>query len=258
MTLKKQTLIYPESAFHTIAEWEHIANEFLDLQQLGVDTRGGVITDNPKIALLINKYFGFQLKVELAHLSPTITRKNILDFIEDFVNHKVWGLRKEFGAYFPNIDTIKVAYFYSRYDIEPFVLLDKQFTQTLYGSTEHEVEVLRFTTMDNLKKLELLINRNAAFDISTFTKQWKTFFRKESNVLVKLRGKLVAAFRSDVKSIPTDKGNKAANMERLAYPGAHDNLCLSLADCTGARTNLWNELIVKPTQIITYKQLNTL
>jgi hypothetical protein len=257
MTLKTQILIYPESSFHTIDEWERIAAEFLELQRLGVDTRGGTIVDNPKIALLINKYFGFQLKTELARLSPIITRKNILDFIEDFVNHKAWGLRKEFSTYFPNIDSIKIAYFYSRYDIEPYVLLDKQFTQTLYGSTEHDIEVFRFTTMDNLKKLELLISHNTAFDISTFTKQWKTFFRKESNVLVKLRGNLVAAFRSDVKSIPTDKGNKAANMERMAYPGIQDNLCLSLDDCTGAHTSLWNELIVKPTKIISYKQINT-
>ena len=248
----KQALIYPESSFKTISEWEEVAEQFLALQTKGADTRGGVIQGSSVLPQLVNKYFSFQLKNELQRYSPTITRKNVLDFVEDFVNHKVWGLRKEFAPYFPNIDSIKIAYFYSRFDIEPFVLLDEQFTQSLYGSTNHKVVALRFTTMDNLNNLNKLISNEVSFDVSAFTKQWKPFFRKESNVVAKLEGE----FRSDVKSIPTDKGNKAASMERLAYPGELDNLCTTLDDCVGEKTRLWNELIIKPTKILGYKQFN--
>ena len=252
----KQALIYPESSFATISQWEEVAEQFLALQTKGADTRGGVIQGSSLLPQLVNKWFGFQLKNELQRYSPTITRKNVLDFVEDFVNHKVWGLRKEFAPYFPNIDEIKIAYFYSRFDIEPFVLLDEQFTQSLYGSTDHKVIAMRFTTMENMHNLDKLITNGVSFDMSAFTHQWKPFFKKESNVVVKLEGDLVAAFRSDVKSIPTDKGNKAASMERLAYPGDLDNLCTTLDDCSGEKTRLWNELIIKPTKIIGYKQLN--
>ena len=58
-------------------------------------------------------------------------------------------------------------------------------------------------------------------------------------------------------SIVTDKGNKAANMERLAYPGELDNLCTSLQDCEGEATYLWNEIIMKPTKILGHKTIKT-
>jgi hypothetical protein len=252
----KQALIYPESSFATISEWEEVAEQFLALQAKGADTRGGVIQGSSVLPQLVNKYFGFQLKNELQRYSPTITRKNVLDFIEDFVNHKVWGLRKEYEKYFPNIDQIKIAYFYSRFDIEPFVLLDDDFTRSLYGSTDHRIVALRFTTKQNMAYLKKLMDAGISFDVSTFTTQWKPFFKKESNLVVKLEGELVAAFRSDVKSVVTDKGNKAASMYRLAYPGEQDNLCTDLSDCSGEMTQLWNEIIMRPTKVLGYKQLN--
>ncbi len=262
MALQLQGHIHPESSFATISQWESIATEFLALQRKGVDTRGGKIANNPKLAQLVARWFSFQLHVETKRFAPQVTTKNVLDFIEDFVNHKVWGLRKEFGAYLPNIDQVKIAYFYSRFDIEPFVLMDDDFVKSLYGTTEHKVTTMRFTTLQNLEKLQKRIEEGTAYDISTFTKQWKPFFKKESNVLAKIEGNLVAAFRSDVKSIVTDKGNKAASMERLAYPGEGDNLCTSLdtlthtLDCPGDATQLWNEYIINPTKIIKHKQLN--
>ena len=248
--------IRPESSFATIAEWENIAKQFLALQKKGQDTRGGNIAYDPQLAALVERWFGFQLHVETNRFSQ-VTKRNVLDFIEDFVNHKVWGLRKEFKDYLPNIDEVRIAYFYSRQDVEPFVLLDEQFTQSLYGATNHKVVTMRFTTTNGLKGLKKLVQHNKAFDVSTFTKQWKPFFKKTSNVIVKLEGELVAAFRSDVKSIVTDHGNKAANMERLAYPGVQDNLCLTLDDCTGEMTQLWNEIIMRPTKILGYKQINS-
>jgi hypothetical protein len=255
---------HPEHSFATINEWEDVARQFLQLQKQGADTRGGVIDSNPKLIELINKWFGYQLYVETQRFDQ-LTQKNVLDFIEDFVNHKVWGLRKEFNSYFHSeskdlnfIDDIKVGYFYSRGDIEPYVLLDDAFTSNVYGTTNHIVTTLHWTSMQGMKNLVDSIENKMQFDISTFTKQWKTFFQPESNYLVKLQGKLVAAFKSDVKSIVTDHGNKAANMYRLAFPGENPNLCQSIQLCNDDddSTSLWNEIIVQPTKIISYKKVN--
>jgi len=255
MPIELQGHIHPESSFATISQWEDIASQFLALQAKGKDTRGGVIQDDPALAYLVNRWFGFQLNIETKRFAPAVDTKNVLDFIEDFVNHKVWGLRREFKTYLPNIDNVKIAYFYSRQDIEPFVLMDDEFVNSLYGSTTHKVTTMRFTTMDDLQMLNKAIERGVSFDISTFTKNWRPFFKKTSNVVAKLEGDLVAAFKSDAKTIVTDKGNKAASMERLAYPGG-DNLCHDFKDCEGEKTYLWNEIIVKPTKILGYKLLN--
>jgi hypothetical protein len=255
MPIELQGHIHPESSFATISQWEDIASQFLALQAKGKDTRGGVIQDDPALAYLVNRWFAFQLNIETKRFAPAVDTKNVLDFIEDFVNHKVWGLRREFKTYLPNIDNVKIAYFYSRQDIEPFVLMDDEFVNSLYGSTQHKVTTMRFTTMDDLQTLNKAIDQGLSFDISTFTKNWRPFFKKTSNVVAKLEGDLVAAFKSDAKTIVTDKGNKAASMERLAYPGG-DNLCHDFKDCEGEKTYLWNEIIVKPTKILGYKLLN--
>ena len=121
---------HPESAFATISEWEEVAKQFLELEKQGFDTRGGVIDDNHELVKLINQWFSYQLYIETQRYD-LLTQKNVLDFIEDFVNHRVWQLRNEFGTYFYNdatdssyLDNVKVAFFYSRGDMEPFVLLD--------------------------------------------------------------------------------------------------------------------------------------
>lgn len=255
MPIELQGHIHPESSFATISQWENIANRFLALQAKGKDTRGGVIQDDPALVGLVNRWFGFQLHIETKRYSPAVNTKSVLDFIEDFVNHKVWGLRREFKTYLPNIDSVKIAYFYSRLDIEPFVLMDDQFVNSLYGTTNHKVTAMRFTTLEDLENLDLLIKADQAYDVSTFTQNWKPFFKKESNVVAKLEGDLVAAFKSDAKTIVTDKGNKAASMERLAYPGG-DNLCRDVELCQEDKTHLWNEIIIRPTKLLGYKLLN--
>ena len=255
MRLTKQGHIHPERSFATISQWEQVATEMLNLQKKGKSTRGGIIASDPKLAHLIARWWSFQLHVEVERFGPRITKKNVLDFIEDFVNHKVWGLREEFESYLPNIEEAKIGYFFSRFDIEPFVLMDDEFVTSLYGKTDHKVTTMRFTTQKGLENLTKLVEHGTSYDISTFTKNWQPFFKKDSNVIVKLEGDLVAAFRSDVKSIVTDKGNKAANMERLAYPGEQDNLCTSLQDCEGEATYLWNEIIMKPTKILGHKTI---
>ena len=244
----------PEDAFHTIEEWENIAYEFLGLQQKGFDTRGGQIDYNPELIGLINKYFGYQLYIETEQF-PDQTRKKVLDFIEDFVNHRVWSLREEYKDYIVNIDNDKIAYFYSRGAIEPYLLMDSQFTLDTYGTTESEVVTLHWTSKEGLINLIDSVQNGYKFAISTFTTQAKEFFRPESNILVKLKGKLVAAFRSDAKTFATDRGHRAVNMFRLSYPGEENNLCRNLEDCTDNKTSLWNEIVIEPTQILTYKEI---
>jgi hypothetical protein len=251
--------IRPESCFATISEWEDIARLFLLLQRRGVDTRGGIIDSDPKLAGLIMRWFGHQLHVE-TQLFDQLTQKNVLDFIEDFVNHRVWGLRREFGSYFDQednlLENIKIAYFFSRGDIEPYVLLDDDFVMQVYGTTTYKVQTKHWTTEQGLKNIADSLDNKHSYAISTFTKQWKPFFRKESNVLVLLEGELRAAFRSDVKSLATDKGNRAVNMYRLAYPEGGSNLCMKLDNLDiGGATSLWNEFIIKPTAILKAKKI---
>ena len=244
----------PESSFYTISQWESIANEFLDLEKQGYDTRGGVIDDNANLVGLINKYFGYQLYVE-TDLYEDLTKKNVLDFIEDFVNHRVWGLKDEFGKYIVNINDDKIAFFYSRGALEPYILLDKQFTKETYGSTDIEVETLHWASKEGLKNIADGISQGYQFAISTFTTQAKEFFRPESNILVKLKGKLIAAFQSDAKTFVTDKGNRAANLFRFSYPDHENNLCRNWEQCKQDKTFLWNEIVIKPTKILDYKKV---
>jgi hypothetical protein len=244
----------PESSFHTIAEWEAICNEFIALEQQGFDTRGGTIDYSPQLIDLINKYFSHQLYIETEQF-PDLTRKKVLDFIEDFVNHRVWSLKNDYKDYIVNIDNDKIAFFNSRGAIEPYILLDKSFTKDTYGNVGSEVVTYHWTSEEGFRNLADSIGSGYGFSISTFTTQAKEFFRPESNILVKLRGELVAAFKSDVKSFATDRGNRAANLFRFSYPDNENNLCTDLVDCTENKTSLWNEIIVKPISILDYKQI---
>ena len=49
MAYEVRGYLKPESEFRTIEEWQDIAREFLQLQSKGVDTRGGILPDDPKI-----------------------------------------------------------------------------------------------------------------------------------------------------------------------------------------------------------------
>lgn len=244
----------PESSFHTISEWETICNEFLALQKDGFDTRGGTIDYSAKLIDLINKYFAYQLYIETDQF-PDLTRKKVLDFIEDFVNHKVWSLRKDYKDYIVNIDNDKIAFFYSRGAIEPYLLLNEQFTMDTYGTIDEEVTVLHWTSKEGLINLIDSVQNGYGFAISGFTTQAKEFFRPESNILVKLSGTLVAAFKSDAKTFATDRGHKAVNMFRLSYPDNKSNLCRNVEDCRDNKTSLWNEIVMKPKQVIMYKEI---
>lgn len=244
----------PESSFHSISEWKDICYEFLALQKKGFDTRGGQIDNNPELISLVNKYFGYQLYTE-TELYDNFTKKHVLDFIEDFVNHRIWGIEDEFKDYIINFDNDRIAFFFSRGAIEPYILLNKQFTLDTYGSTNIDIVTYHWTSPQGLKNIEDSLESGYTFALSTFTVQQKEFFRPDSNVLVKLEGRLVAAFQSDVKSFATDKGNRAANLFRFSYPDNENNLCRNWDKCRENKTSLWNEIIMKPTKVLAYKQV---
>lgn len=253
--------IKPEECFFTLHEWEAFVNRMIQLQDLGLDTRSGEISCksptfcNPKdfeeFISLITKHFNFQLSVEVQRYD-LLTTKNVLDFIEDFVNHRFWGLEKEFGHYFPDPSQLKFAYFYSRGDLEPYVLLDENYTTQLYGSLQNVKEVSHYTTPAGVLRLQESIQNGMTFDISTFTVAERDFFRPQSTLLVTMEANVKAGFRSDIKSVAVSSGRRACNMYRLEYPGKdRNNICYELETCTGdVRTSLWNEYIAEPIEIL--------
>ena len=240
----------PDSSFFTLEEWKLAVEMLLDLQKEGIDVRGQRHPD-PRLNAILERYFGYQLNVEVPRWD-LLTEKNVLDFVEDFVNHRFWGLKKEFGHYFPDINRLRFAYFYSRGDMEPYVLLDDEFTEQLYGSVYNPKVLLHYTTAKGVKRIQDAIDSGSEFDISTFTVAERPFFRPESNLVLKLSGNVRAGFRSDIKSMAVDTGRRACNLYRLEYPGEDlNNICYELDTCDGeVKTSLWNEYIATPIEIL--------
>ena len=253
--------IKPESSFYTIEEWQNAALRLLELQKEGMDTRGGEIScksmkfcsedDFKEFVSIISTYFGHLLTTEVPRYD-LLTEKNVLDFIEDFVNHRVWGLENEFSNYFPDINSLRFSYFYSRGDLEPYVLLDEAYTNQIYGKNWNPKIVNHYTSERGLANLKRSLANNEKFDISSFTYMERPFFRKDSKICVTLIGDVRAAFRSDIKSVSTSSGRRACNLYRLEYPGKDiNNICFDLDRCDKTkRTHLWNEFIVTPVEIL--------
>jgi hypothetical protein len=247
---------HSESAFNTISEWEEIAKKILILQRKGFSTRGGVISDNVELVDIIKKYYSYQLFIQTQQYD-LLTQKNVLDHIEDFVNHRVWGMRKEFESVLPNISEVKIAFFYSRGDLEPYVLLNSAFTKYIYNDVNIPVTSKHWTNVNGFNNIKESIKNNYVYAISTFTKQEFGFFNPISNILMEIEGNLVAAFKSDVKSIVTTHGHRAANMYRLSYINETSNLITDLnAEETEIESGIWNEIIIKPTKIISAKKMH--
>tara|TARA_B100001123_G_scaffold342540_1_gene388681 strand:+ start:5353 stop:6126 length:774 start_codon:yes stop_codon:yes gene_type:complete len=248
--VKVRGYMKPAASFHTLVEWDIVVAQLLELQHEGIDTRGGIVQDQRLIDIL-NNFFGYQLIDEVARWD-LLTQKNVLDFIEDFVNHRFWSFEREYSHYFPDINRLKFAYFYSRGDMEPYVMLDDEYTIQLYGSTYNPKLLCHYTTEEGAKRLSDAISRGIEYDISSFTVMDRPFFRKESNVLVTFIGNVRAGFRSDIKSMALDTGRRACNMYRLEYPGRDiNNICYELDTCdSDVRTSLWNEYIATPIEIV--------
>tara|TARA_Y100000592_G_scaffold25515_1_gene40252 strand:- start:455 stop:1279 length:825 start_codon:yes stop_codon:yes gene_type:complete len=247
--------IKPENAFHTLTEWENdFVNKILRFQKEGhyVSHGHGEVVGPQKLQDLIEEFYGFQISVDVSRYD-LLTTKNVLDHIEDFSNHRYWGLEQEFGKYFENIDSLRFAYFYSRGDMEPYVLVDDAFTEQIYGSTNNPKTLYHYTHEEGVERIQRAIDGGDPFDISAYTVAERDFFRSKSNLIMEFEGNVRAGFRSDVKSYSVSNGRKCVNLHRLGYPGKEkDNLCTDLEnDCNGElKTSLWNEFIVTPMRIL--------
>ena len=106
--------IKPESAFHTLAEWEIFVNQILKNQKEGnyISHGHGQLVGPKELLKLVDDFYGFQLTVDVNRYD-LLTTKNVLDHIEDFVNHRFWALENEYGQYFKDMSELKFAYFYS-------------------------------------------------------------------------------------------------------------------------------------------------
>ena len=251
----------PAECFKTLSEWESFVTRMIELQDDGLDTRSGEISckhptfcsqeDYQEFVSLIVDHFGFQMAVEVERYD-LLTLKNVLDFIEDFVNHRFWGLEREFGSYFPDISKLRIAYFYSRGDIEPYILIDDELTTQLYGSTQNPKMLMHYTNDRGVERIRSSIETGNDFDISSFTVAERDFFRDTSDKIMIFVGNVRAGFRSDIKSFATTSGRRAVNLYRLEYPGRDvNNICYELESCDGdVRTSLWNEYIATPLEII--------
>jgi hypothetical protein len=247
--------IKPESAFHTLREWEEsFVQKILDFQKQGhyVSHGHGEVVGPPELQKLIDDFYGFQLNVDVNRYD-LLTTKNVLDHIEDFTNHRYWSLENEFSQYFDDISELKFAYFYSRGDLEPYVLIDEAFTKQIYGSVDNPKVLYHYTHQEGVERIQRAIDSGDLFDISAFTVAERDFFRAKSNMIMEFKGNVRAGFRSDVKSYSVSNGRKCVNLHRLGYPGkGTDNLCTDLEnDCNGElKTSLWNEFIVTPIKIL--------
>lgn len=248
-------------SYKSIEDYEAAANYLIDVQGMGVDTRGGVLSckipscqglELDSVEEVIEYFFG-HLKEDVDRYD-LLTEKNYLDFIEDFINHKFWDLKSNNTKYFSHPEKLKFSFHYSRGDIEPYVLLDENFSEQVYGTNYNLMEVCHFTSQDGLNRLKNAIAEDEFYDISTMTVRARDFFRKESNIEVRMIGNVKAAFRSDVKSFALDSGHRSANLNRFEYPGNDKvNLCYDLASCDDdLRTGIWNEIIVTPIKILDY------
>jgi len=259
MSYKVLGYIKNESDFRTISEWEGIANSILKFQQLGYDTRGGnfrcarmldcSIEDFNAFRDIINHNFGY-LYHDVDRFE-NVDARNFFNFIEDFVNYRVWALKRQFSSYFTNIDNLRFAFFYTRDDIEPYVMIDDEFTLQVYGTIFNPKVVYHYATPNGAQNVIDAIQTGEQFDISCFTIADRPFFRKQSNILIKLEGNVRAGFKSDIKSFAVNNGRRACNLYRLGYPDGTSNLCYELESCDANNlTSLWNEYITTPLRIL--------
>ena len=262
MSYKVLGYIKNEGDFQTISEWEEIANRILQFQKAGYDTRGGnfrcvrmldcAIEDFEEFKNIINRNFGY-LYHDVDRFE-NVDMRNFFNFIEDFVNYRVWSLRREFQSYFSDIDRLRFAFFYTRDDIEPYVMIDDEFTLQVYGDVWNPKVVYHYATPNGAKNITEAIETGQQFDISCFTIAERPFFREQSNILVKLEGNVRAGFKSDIKSFAVNNGRRACNLYRLGYPGGDSNLCSELESCDSNNlTSLWNEYITTPIKILSMK-----
>jgi len=247
-TYKVRGYIKPIESFHSLMQLQEFAQQVLNLQKSGIDIRDQ--SQMPQVTQLINQWMP-HLFIDAERYVHKFDMRNVMIFIEDFANHRVWSFKDQFGQYFPDIDSLKFSYFYTRGDIEPYVLLDEYWTSQFYGSNNNIKKVKHYTNQSGLENIQLAIASGKTFDISCFTSTQKEFFDKNADLLITLNGNVRAGFRSDVKSFAVANGRRACNLFRLGYPGNQTNICEELESCDEANeTSIWNEYIVTPVEIL--------
>ena len=162
---KVRGYIKPAASFHSLAELQAMASYVLNLQQAGYDAR------DKKSGLLLNLLYEYMPHIEddLVRYEKRFDISNVFNFLEDFANHRVWSFEDQFGQYFPDIGSLKFSYFYSRGDMEPYVMLDENYTKQLYGSTKNIHTVQHYTTESGLQNIESALRNGSPFDVSCFT-----------------------------------------------------------------------------------------
>lgn len=244
---KVRGYIKPAGSFHSLADLHLMANYILNLQKAGYDAR------DRNSGLLLSVLYEYMPHIEddVQRYTTRFDITNVYNFMEDFANHRIWSFDDQFGHYFPDIGTLKFSYFYSRGDMEPYVLLDENYTKQFYGTTDNLKTVKHYTTRKGLQNIQDSIKNGSAFDISCFTSIQKDYFDKKSDILITLKGNVRAGFRSDVKSFAVDNGRRACNLFRLGYPGEEKNICEDLSGCDEDNsTSIWNEYIATPVEIL--------
>jgi len=250
--------VKPLSSFLSLSDWEEFAIDILKHQKDGhyVDYLQDELTGpNSEMVSLIQKFYSFQLNTEVERYD-LLTTKNVLDHIEDFANYRYWAFEEQYDSFFDDISKLKFAFFYSRGDLEPYVLIDDEFTRQAYGAVDNMKTLYHYTTDSGIDRIGEAISSGKPFDISAYTIAERPFFREASNRIMKFEGNVRAGFRSDVKSYSVDNGSKCVNMYRLGYPVKYrNNLCTNLEDCDGElKTSLWNEFIATPVEILGVKE----
>lgn len=245
--------IKPVDSFHTLGQLEDFALQVLELQKMGIDPRDRNF--EPELVGLINQYMP-HLFVDAERYSEKFNQTNLMIFIEDFCNHRVWSFDDQFGGYFSDLESLKFSYFYTRGDIEPYVLLDENYTRQFYGGLDNVKQLKHFTTQEGLANIANAITTGQPFDISCFTTAQKEFFDAKSNLVITLLGNVRAGFKSDVKSFAVSSGRRACNLFRLGYPGdGETNICLELDSCDESnKTSIWNEYIATPVRILSVEE----
>lgn len=244
---KVRGYIKPADSFHRLADLHMLANYILNLQKAGYDAR------DKNSGLLLNILYEYMPHIEndVQRYKARFDITNVYNFLEDFANHRVWSFEDQFGHYFPDLESLRFSYFYSRGDMEPYVLLDENYTRQLYGTVDNIKTVKHYTTQSGLQNIQESIKNGLAFDISCFTSIQKDYFDKKSDILITLKGNVRAGFKSDVKSFAVDNGRRACNLFRLGYPGEETNICQDLAGCDESNTtSIWNEYIATPIEIL--------
>ena len=88
----------PEKCFYTLDEWQQFVDKMLRFQKdcHYLSNYESKLIGPDEMKALVEEYYGFQLTADVARYD-LLTTKNVLDHIEDFINHRFWALEEKYG-----------------------------------------------------------------------------------------------------------------------------------------------------------------